>query len=338
MNEFMGLMLDPFVDGRAGVGGMNGRAMGFAPEREALPEDLSLAYAKVLRTPVYKAIAFEQRWSVWGGGYGGYNKTTGDPVVVGSHDLSAHTAGFAAGMDYRIAPGTVVGFALAGGGTGWSLAQGLGSGRSDAFQAGIYGKTGLGPAYLAAALAYTEHWMSTDRYAFAGDYLTANFNARSFGGRVEAGYRVPVALWGLTPYAAVQAQNFRTPTRSETDVNGGGFGLTFNSRNATDTRSELGARFDRQILVNWNAALALRGKIAWAHDWISDPSFVPVFQALPGASFIVNGATPAKNSALTSAGVELRLINGVSLLAKFDGDFASHSQTYGGTGVVRYTW
>jgi hypothetical protein len=86
------------------------------------------------------------------------------------------------------------------------------------------------------------------------------------------------------------------------DVSGGGFELTYNSRNATDTRSELGARFDRQMLLNRNAVLALRGRVAWAHDWISDPSLVPVFEALPGASFIVNGATPAKNSALTSAG------------------------------------
>jgi uncharacterized protein with beta-barrel porin domain len=63
-----------------------------------------------------------------------------------------------------------------------------------------------------------------------------------------------------------------------------------------------------------------------------------VFQALPGAGFIVNGATPAKNSALASAGAELRLKNGVSLLGKFDGEFAAHSSTYAGTGTVRYTW
>jgi outer membrane autotransporter protein len=338
MTEFMGLMLDPFVDGRAGIGGAYGQATPFAPDREPLPDDIALAYSKMLRTPVYKTALYEPRWSVWAGGYGGYNKTSGDPLVVGSHDLTAHTAGGAAGLDYRIAPGTVVGFALGGAGTGWSLAQNLGGGRSDAFQAGVYGTTRYGPAYLAAALAYTEHWMSTDRYAFAADYLTANFSAQSFGGRAETGYRVPVGFWGLTPYAAVQAQNFHTPTYSETDVNGGGFGLTYNSHNATDTRSELGARFDRQILLNWTAVLALRGKVAWAHDWITDPSLVPVFEALPGASFIVNSATPAKNSALTSAGAELRLINGVSVLAKFDGEFASHSQTYGGTGTVRYTW
>jgi len=33
----------------------------------------------------------------------------------------------------------------------------------------------------------------------------------------------------------------------------------------------------------------------------------------------------AKNSALTLAGAELRLANGVTLLGKFDGEFASHS-------------
>jgi hypothetical protein len=49
-----------------------------------------------------------------------------------------------------------------------------------------------------------------------------------------------------------------------------------------------------------------------------------VFQTSPGASFIVNGATAAKNSALAS-GTELRLANGVTLLAKFDGEFTSHS-------------
>jgi outer membrane autotransporter protein len=258
--------------------------------------------------------------------------------VVGSHDLSATTAGGAAGLDYRLAPGTVVGFALAGGGTSWGLAQGLGTGKSDAFQAGLYGTARSGSAYLAAALAYTNHWMSTDRFAFAGDHLSANFNAQSFGGRVESGYRFATIYGGLTPYAAIQSQTFHTPGYTETDLTNGGFALGFNSRSATDTRSELGGRFDRLLLLNPEAALTLRGRVAWAHDWISDPSLATLFQTLPGASFVVNGATPAKNSALTSAGVEYRLANGVVLLGKFDGEFASHASTYAGTGTVRYTW
>jgi outer membrane autotransporter protein len=231
-----------------------------------------------------------------------------------------------------------VGLTLAGGGTNWSLAQGFGGGKSDAFQAGLYGATKYGPAYLAAAFAFANHWMSTDRIAFANDHLTADFNAQSYGGRLEGGYRIATPFAGITPYAAIQAQSFHTPTYSESGLIPNGFALTFNGRDATDTRSELGARFDRVLSVYQNAVLALRGRVAWAHDWVSDPTLTPLFQALPGASFIVNGATPALNSALTSAGAELRLANGITLLAKFDGEFASHSSTYAGTGTFRYRW
>jgi uncharacterized protein with beta-barrel porin domain len=322
MNQFLGIMLDPFVDGRGGL----------------LPDGIAPAHANVMKAPAYKAPPFEQRWTVWGSAYGGYNRTGGDPAVVGSHDLTARAAGFAAGTDYRVAPGTVLGFALAGGATNWGLAQGLGGGKSDAFQAGVYGTTRSGPAYLAASLAFTNYWMSTDRFAVAGDHLTANFNAQSIGARLESGYRIGSPTGAVTPYAAVQAQAFRTPTYSETDVNAGGFGLTYNNRSATDTRSELGARFDHVVAVDPTAALALRARLAWAHDWITDPALAAVFQALPGASFIVNGATPVKNSALASAGAELRLANGVTLLGKFDGEFANRSSTYGGTGTVRVAW
>jgi uncharacterized protein with beta-barrel porin domain len=55
----------------------------------------------------------------------------------------------------------------------------------------------------------------------------------------------------------------------------------------------LGGRFDRLLLLNPEAALTLRARVAWAHDWISDPTLAALFQTLPGASFIVNGAMPA---------------------------------------------
>jgi autotransporter-associated beta strand protein len=341
MDQFLSLMLDPFVDGRSGVGGAGGPALGFAPDRPELPEEIALAYSKVMKTPVFKSApitTFEQRWTAWGAGYGGYNKTSGDPAVVGSHDLIARTFGYAAGLDYHVSRDSVVGVALAGGGTNWSLAQGLGSGSSDAFQAGAYAATRSGPAYLAASLAFANHWMSTDRYAAFGDHLTADFKAQSFGGRVETGYRFGVPVAGVTPYAAIQAQSFRTPGYSEVDGSGGGFGLAYNSRTGTDTRSELGSRFDHVAAFNRDALLTLRARLAWAHDWVSNPALAAAFQALPGTGFIVNGATPAKDSALVSTGAELRLVNGVTLLAKFDGEFASHSSTYGGTGTFRYSW
>jgi outer membrane autotransporter protein len=219
----------------------------------------------------------------------------------------------------------------------WGLEQGAGTGHSDAFQAGVYGIKYFGPAYVGGALAFTNNWFTTTRTAL-GDAVTANFQGQSYGTRLEGGYRYAVTPpIGLTPYAALQAQSFHTPAYSETDLTGGGFGLSYNAMTASDTRSELGARFDDLTLWG-DMPLQLRARLAWAHDWVSDPALSAVFQTLPGTSFVVNGAPVPQNSALTSLGAELHLTARWTLIAKFDGEFASSAQTYAGSGTLRYTW
>ena len=59
---------------------------------------------------------------------------------------------------------------------------------------------------------------------------------------------------------------FPHPDYNETDVNGDGFGLGFAGRTTNDTRSELGARFDNQMLLYPGAVLALRARWLGA-DW-----------------------------------------------------------------------
>src|SRR5664280_219692 len=136
MNSFLGLMVDQSLD--AGNGNSVGLASGFAPERQALPADVALAYASMLKAPPARS---SQPWSAWGSAYGGTNNATGDAAVMGSHDVRTNTWGIAAGLDYRLSPDTKIGFALGGAGTNWGLSDGLGGGKSDAFQAGIYGLT-----------------------------------------------------------------------------------------------------------------------------------------------------------------------------------------------------
>src|SRR5262249_45369146 len=147
----LSLMLDPFVDGRGGSQGSGGGATGFAPEQTAsFPPDIALAYNTILKAPPKPN--FEQRWTAWGSSFGGYNKTDGNPAA-GSTTVTAHDFGFAGGMDYHFSPDTLAGFSLAGGGTTWGLAQGLGARRSDTFSGGVYAKTRSGPWYVGGALA-----------------------------------------------------------------------------------------------------------------------------------------------------------------------------------------
>ena len=152
---------------------------------------------------------------------------------------------------------TVVGFALAGAGTSWGLANALGTGRSDALQAGVYGINWFGPAYLAGALSFSNHWFTTNRSAL-GDEMTATFVGQSYGARIEGGYRYAVLpAFGVTPYGAVQFQDFRTPAYSESqsDLTSGGFGLSYNAMYATDVRNELGPRFERPRLSTASRSL-----------------------------------------------------------------------------------
>ena len=56
------------------------------------------------------------------------------------------------------------------------------------------------------------------------------------------------------------------------------------------------------------------------------------------ARCVVNGARPAKDSALVSAGTEYRLANGLTLLGKPDGEFAARSPIYARTETLRCRW
>ena len=84
--------------------------------------------------------------------------------------------------------------------------------------------------------------------------------------------------------------------------------------------------------------LTLRGRAAWAHDFNPDRAVGATFQALPGASFVVNGARQASDSALTTASAEMKWLNGWSMAATFEGEFSNVTRSYAGKGVVRYAW
>ena len=340
VNDFFDLLSDIALGTGGGGGANGGGASGFAAEdTSSLPPDLALAYNKVLHRTAAPAAPqnFEQRWTAWGSGFGGGATYDGN-AVVGSNNLSASDYGYAGGMDYHAAADLKLGFALAGGSTNWSLAQNLGGGRSDVFEAAGYGIKHYGALYFTAMAAFGNSWFTTTRTAALGDQLRSSFDGQDYALRGETGYRYAVLpAVGLTPYAAIQTQWLHVPGYSETDLTGGGFALAYAAQNASDTRSELGARAD-DVTALGAMPLLLRARLAWAHNSVSGAALTPAFVSLPGASFIVNGAAIPRNSALVSAGGQLFLTTNWSLEGKFDGDFASSAQTYAGTGTLRYSW
>ncbi|WP_426612142.1 autotransporter outer membrane beta-barrel domain-containing protein [Bradyrhizobium sp. McL0616] len=337
MNQFIGLLTDVFSAGRSGTPG----ATPYADETSAT------AYAATGKRPsdafasIYRKApppTFEQRWNVWAAGFGGSQTTDGN-TALGSNNTTSSVYGTAVGLDYRFSPSTIAGFALAGGGTGFGV-NGLGWGRSDLFQAGAFVRHNAGPAYLTAALAYGWQDVTTNRIVTAAgiDQLRAQFNANAVSGRIEGGYRQATQWIGLTPYAALQATMFSLPSYSEFAVVGNNsFALNYAAKSVTDTRTELGLRADKAFAAA-GGVVTLRGRVAWAHDFNPDRSVGAVFQTLPGAAFVVNGAAQAHDSALTTASVQMNWMNGWSTALTFEGEFSNVTRSYAGKGVVRYAW
>jgi uncharacterized protein with beta-barrel porin domain len=343
---FLNLLLDPSVAGRAGGFASGGGASQFAADdeasaytakRKASPSERN-AYAMATKAPLLSAQPVN-RWSVWGAAYGG-SESIGGNAVVGSQDTTARVWGVVAGADYKVSPDALLGFAVAGGGTSFTLANALGRGSSDLFQAGAFGRHNFGPAYISAALAYGWHDVTTNRtVALAGfDQLQGRFKAETFSARFEGGYRFATPMIGITPYAAAQVISFNLPAYAEQSLLGSGlFALNYAAQTTTATRTELGLRSDKSFAMQ-DAVLTLRGRVAWAHDYNPDRAVTAIFQALPGASFVVNGARGDPDAALVSAGAEMKWLSGFSLAATFEGEFSGNTTSYSGKGVARYTW
>jgi autotransporter-associated beta strand protein len=334
MTQFMGVMTDPFIDGRGNGGAPQGSgASGYASTQKAgAARD---AFAMFNKAPVS---SFEQRWSTWVAGFGGSQTTDGNSAV-GSNSATSRVYGTAVGADYRFSPDTIAGFSLAGGGTNFSVAN-AGTGHSDLFQAGAFVRHTIGAAYLSAALAYGWQDVTTDRTVTisGADQLRARFDANAWSGRAEGGYRFVTPVMGVTPYAAGQFTTFELPSYAEGVVSGAStFALSYGAKSVTDARSELGVRTDKSWALR-DSVLTLRGRIAWAHDYDPDRSIGATFQTLPGASFVVNGAAQASDSALTTAAAEIKWMNGWSAAATFEGEFSDVTRSYAGKGVVRYAW
>jgi uncharacterized protein with beta-barrel porin domain len=345
MGQFMGLMTDPFFGRGGGLSG-SGSVIGYAEEdvpasAYAASSKSTDAFAMVTKAAPSGGSGWGSRWSVWASTFGGSQSTDGN-VAQGSNNTTSRIFGTAVGADYLISPTTLLGFALAGGGTNFSVVNG-GSGRSDLFQAGVYLRHTNGPAYVSAALAYGWQDITTNRtVTVAGlDQLRAEFNANAFSGRLEGGYRFLTPVYGglgVTPYAAAQFVTFDLPNYAEQATVGlNTFALSYGARNVTDPRSELGVRTDKSWAVS-DGILTLRGRLAWAHDYDPGRSIAATFQTLPAGSFVVNGAAQASDAALSTASIEMKWKNGWSAAATVEGEFSAVTNSYAGKAVVRYVW
>ena len=238
---------------------------GGAGTNDINPESALLQYAagnKASARPEYKAFAairpangaFQpQQWRAWATAFGGSQSLRGDPVV-GSIDASNRTLGGAGGFDYQVNPNLLLGFAVAGTSTEFSVPGLSTSGRLQAAHLGVYGAYRWGATHVAGTLSYSHFENDTNRtISGVGPTETAKgqFGSDQFGSRLQVGHKFMFDRVAVTPFAAVQYTQLWQRAYTETSSAGFGvpgiLGLSFQSRSISSLPTFLGAEINTRI-------------------------------------------------------------------------------------------
>lgn len=278
------------------------------------------------------------RYNVWASGFGG-NGRLGGARDVGSVAVTESGGGVVAGADVAVAPGWMLGFALAGAGTQANLGEGLGRATSNQLLGGFYALGQHGPLRLGAAVTYGGAEVTTRRNValLGAGSLRGRYNTDAVSTRLEAGWQIttPRSGFSVTPGLAFQGVWSNTPdfTERATGALAPAALAVAGSRQGT-ARVEVGVRADLAV----NARFSGFGRVAWAAYTQRDAGMSASLTSLPGSGFTLTGARPGVHAALLSAGVDWRLSPSVTMTARMDTEFSGNTSAANGTARLRFSF
>lgn len=275
--------------------------------------------------------------SAWASGFAGSRIVNGDDTL-GSQKFKSHASGFAVGYDWHTTSGGVLGVALSQGSANFHLANSMGNGSLDSWQAGLYGWLPLGRhAYNAFMLGGGLDDLSTTRTLTVSgtDMLSAKPKGLTFGGRYEAGVILPL----LTPYIAVEDRMFHRNGYNESAVSGtSNFALAFGAQTANSIDAELGLRQSMDVPLDRIWSIRLSDRLAWVHDMSGLDSASASFASAPASGFTVYGAHTGRDAGRLSLGAMLFNKTGLGLDLHMEAQSSAHSQSYTGIAGLNVTW
>ena len=277
-----------------------------------------------------------QPFNVWASVYGSKNVTDGD-TGLGVRERTTDTSGVAVGLNYALGSGTDVGLALGWATADFTLDDASSTGASDAIFTAVRARSSGVNGYLAGALAYGRHDLTTDRsVTIAGfDRLRGETQANHVAAQVEAGYHLGL----FTPFAGLRAQSFKTDAYVETATAGvDTYALRYDAQTTNSLRSELGVAVDWAADPTHRHGASFGLRAAWAHEFASNDAVSGTLATTPGLGFPATGASQDRDSLLLSANIGTSAANGVFVQGGINGAYASNTRDYGGSLTVGYRW
>jgi fibronectin-binding autotransporter adhesin len=307
----------------------------FDPFRDAVFDHIS---AMNQQTGIVRHALMQNGPEIWAGAIAGTDIVAGDSVSDGSQKFSSSAVGFVGGGDWQLTPNMILGAAMSLESEHFHVGAGVGDGKANAYQAGLYGLIQYSPHIYGSFLAALgSDTINTNRVITVSgtDDLAANLTSMVYGGRYETGIHLP---W-LSPYLALEDRLIQAPGYSESATSGDDtFALGYGAHTENMPDIELGFRNNGDVPINHNWEIHLSDRFAWQHDAYGSFAAQASYVALPDSPFTTFGAQPAKDSALLSLGAQLKSRFGFLVGLQFDSAVSAKSQSYNGVFQLGYGW
>ena len=290
--------------------------------------------------PATSSVAPAQRtrtWRVWATGFGGTETIHGD-AASGSNRQASDIYGGSLGVDYQLTPNNLIGVAIGGSDGEFRVPTLATSGSTTGGHVALYDLATFGSFYGQSSASFSYYTNKTYRTALA-DTEHGTFDSHEFRTRVEVGRHFALGGASITPFAALEIAEFRSNGFTEGTVSGPGtFALNVNGQSAPSVPSFVGARLQQTMLLGNGMILSPTLQVAYVHEFAPQRTQLASFAALPGTTFLVDGARPSANSAQVKVGGELGLRANAALFANFDSEFSGRSQFYAGKAGLKLDW
>jgi outer membrane autotransporter protein len=217
-------------------------------------------------------------------------------------------------------------------------------GEAEEFLAAIYGHWSARslPIYVTAMFGYGDSSNDFRRTSLVGlgSVFARDVDATQWFGGAEIGWDWTVnSRLTLTPFARVDTANLDQDGYVETRVLGALLvPAVVAGRDVDATRTVLGARAALDLDVGKRGA-KVGAKVGWAHEYDQD-RFVTFTETTGPVSFAgtAGAATPAEDSLVAGASIEVPVTDKASFYAGYNGDFADEQEIHAGEVGLRVTW
>ncbi|MCW8039873.1 ESPR-type extended signal peptide-containing protein [Acinetobacter entericus] len=293
----------------------------------------------------------DSQWRVWISGQNGKHTINND-TRSGTADYSADSYRTVAGLDYAINKNTLLGFAFGSSKTQFDVADRETSGLVESNSLAFYGSKDFDKMYLKGALSYDWLDAETRRFAFVegstapivpvagvANNLQAEFDGKTFNGRLEAGYKTNWKKLNITPFAGVQLSfakiDAATETAAETDDL---LALAYSKNDAYSAPVFVGAQLDTMFMFS-EGSIQPYAKLSFAHDFSTKRAMEASFVSAPGYKFEVQGAVPDANTMDVNLGFKMTSITNLAFYGQFNGQYSENgAKNEGGTLGLEVHW